>query len=64
VLIATCAAIVTITMLENHPILAGGLALFFGLFAWIAGHDSIADTAKRSDESADELLRQRYNAGP
>jgi hypothetical protein len=112
VMIATCVAIVTFTALANHAILGGGLALFFGLVAWIAGHDgiadesvrmnglyralgrvdagtsrqrfgaglvgrwastlreadyqilarSIADATKRSDESADALLRQRYDA--
>jgi hypothetical protein len=71
VLIVTCVVIVTIAALADHVMIAGGLALFFGLLAWIAGHDNIVDETEKMNGFYRALgrvdagtSRQRFGGGP
>jgi hypothetical protein len=71
VLLAACLAIVSITMLENHFIIAGALAFVFAFFAWIAGRDVVVDKNDRMNTFYRSLARvdaansdQRWTGGP
>jgi len=71
VVFAACAGIVAIAILENHVILAVGLALFFGLIASVAVQEGIADHSERMSTLYRALgrvhaktSRQRFGSGP
>ena len=71
VLIAACVAVVSITMLKNHFILAGALAFVFAFVAWMAGRDVIVNKSERMDSFYRALARadsqgpdHRFTGGP
>jgi ABC-type uncharacterized transport system permease subunit len=71
VLLAACVAVVSVTMLKNHFILAGALAFVFAVVAWIAGRDVVVDKSERMDTFYRSLARvdaansnQRWTGGP
>jgi len=71
VLIAACVAVVSITMLKNHFILAGALAFVFAFVAWMAGRDVVVDKSERMNAFYRSLARvdaansnQRFTGGP
>ena len=71
VLIAACVAIVGITMLKNHFLLAGALAFIFAFVAWMAGRDLVVDQSERMNSFYRSLARvdagssnQRFTGGP
>jgi len=71
VLIAACAAVVGITMLKNHFMLAGALAFIFAFVGWMAGRDVVVDKSERMKSFYRSLARvdagssnQRFTGGP
>ena len=70
VLIAACVAVVSITMLKNHFILAVALAFVFAFVAWIAGRDVVVDKSERMNTFYRSLARvdaassSRFTGGP
>jgi len=71
VLIAACVAVVGITMLKNHFLLAGALAFVFAFVGWMAGRDVVVDDEERMNSFYRALARvdaansnQRFTGGP